>query len=148
MAEQKDDPGQTAKQMQSKRTTQLSGAAESFTTHDGADGKSGSRSGSADKGTAPVARRRQQYLIGFRSLPGMAAPTGDPFLERLAQMEGVDIVRRLPGGSQTAGTTSTVAAPVAAVPEILVARMDEQRGEALRQNAPPHVIVELKNDEK
>lgn len=143
MAEQKDDPGQTAKQMQSKRTTQLSGAAESFTTQDGADGKSGSRSGSADRGTAPVTRRRQQYLIGFRSLPGMASPTGDPFLEKLAQMEGVEIVRRLQGGSQTAGAASSVAAPAAAVPEIVVARMDEQRGEALRQNAPPHVIVEI-----
>ena len=143
MAEQKDDPGQTAKPMQSKRTTQLSGVTESFTAQDGTDGRSGSRSGSTDKGTAAVARRKQQYLIGFRSLPGMASPTGDPFLERLAQMEGVEIVRRLSGRSQTAAAASAVAAPAAAVPEILVARMDEQRGEALRQNAPPHVIVEI-----
>jgi subtilisin family serine protease len=35
------------------------------------------------------------------------------------------------------------ASPTTAAPEIVVARMDEQRGEALRRNAPPHVIVEL-----
>jgi subtilisin family serine protease len=39
--------------------------------------------------------------------------------------------------------TGTGAMPTAAAQEIIVARMDEQRGEALRQNAPPHVIVEI-----
>ncbi len=38
---------------------------------------------------------------------------------------------------------STTAAPTAMSSETVVVRMDEQRGEALRQNAPPHVIVEL-----
>src|SRR5882757_4264292 len=59
-------------------------------------------------------------------------------------MDGVGIARRQKGGAlQIAGTTPTAAAPATAVSEIVVARMDEQLGEALRQNAPPHVIVEI-----
>src|SRR5882757_5957980 len=59
-------------------------------------------------------------------------------------MDGVGIARRQKGGAlQIAGTTPTAAAPATAVSEIVVARMDEQRGEALRLNAPPHVIVEI-----
>jgi subtilisin family serine protease len=58
----------------------------------------------------------------------------DPFLERVSQMDGVEIVRRL---------SPTTAAPTPMSSETVVVRMDEQRGEALRQNAPPHVIVEI-----
>jgi subtilisin len=151
MAEQKDDPGQSAKLTQSKRATQAGGATEPFAAQNGTaqdrvtgDDSSGSRTGTADKASATVVRRKQRYLIGFRSLPGMALPPNDPFLERLAQMDGVEITRRLKGGGlQNAAMTSPGAAPSAAASEIVVARMDEQRGEALRQNAPPHVIVEI-----
>jgi subtilisin family serine protease len=73
-------------------------------------------------------RRKQRYLIGFRSLPGIMPPPGDPFLEKISQMDGVEIIRRLPASGNS---------------ETVVVRMDEQRGEALRLNAPPHVIVEL-----
>jgi len=38
--------------------------------------------------------------------------------------------------------TSNSTAPTATSSETIVVRMDEQRGEALRRNAPPHVIVE------
>src|SRR5258708_24545409 len=149
MAEQKDDPGQSAKLTQSKRATQASGATEPFAAQNGTaqdrvagEESSGSRTGTADKSSATVVRRKQRYLIGFRSLPGIALPPSDPFLERLAQMDGVEITRRLKGGAlQIAGIAPTGAAPTAAtsVSEIVVVRMDEQRGEALRQNAPPHV---------
>jgi subtilisin family serine protease len=165
MAEQKDDPGQAAKLTQSKRAAQAGGAPEPFAVQNGTaqdraataqdrvagDDGPGSKTGTADKNSATVVRRKQRYLIGFRSLPGIASPPSDPFLDRLAQMDGVEITRRLKGGgSQTAGMTPTGAMPtagvlptVAAREEIIVARMDEQRGEALRQNAPPHVIVEV-----
>src|ERR1700737_1397960 len=154
MAEQKDDPGQSAKPTQSKRATQASGATEPFAAQNGtaqdrvtADESSGSRSGTADKASATVVRRKQRYLIGFRSLPGIALPPGDPFLERLAQMDGVEITRRMKGmkggGLQNTGMTPAASALGTNVAEIVVARMDEQRGEALRQNAPPHVIVEI-----
>jgi len=151
MAEQKDDPGQAAKLTQSKRATQASGATEpsavqNETAQDRVTGddKSGSRTGTADKTTATVVRRKQRYLIGFRSLPGMASLSSDPFLERLAQLDGVEITRRLRGGGlQAPGTPPSATAPTTAAQEIVVARMDEQRGEALRQNAPPHVIVEV-----
>jgi hypothetical protein len=150
MAEQKDDPGQSAKLTQSKRATPTSGAAEPFAVQNGTaqdrvtgDEGSGSRTGTADKTSATVVRRKQRYLIGFRSLPGIALPPSDPFLERLAQMDGVEVTGRLKGGSlQSAGMASTAAAATSAS-EVVVVRMDEQRGEALRQNAPPHVIVEI-----
>jgi subtilisin family serine protease len=118
--------------------------------------------GAADKTSATVVRRKQRYLIGLRILTGIAASPNDPFLESLAQMEGVDIVRRIRGhernrdvqatpssaqaaasntGAQTAA--SGTAGSTMAAQEIIVVRMDEQRGEELRQNAPPHVIVEV-----
>src|ERR1700694_100493 len=130
MAEQKDDPGQSAKLTQSKRATRGSGATEPFAAQNGTaqdrvteDDSSGSRTGTADKTSATVVRRKQRYLIGFRSLPGIALPPSDPFLERLAQMDGVEITRRLKGvGVQTAGMTPTAPAPATAVSEIVVAR--------------------------
>jgi subtilisin len=151
MAEQKEDPGQAAKLTQSKRATQASGATEAFAAQNGTsqdrvtgDEGSGSRTGTADKNSATVVRRKQRYLIGFRSLPGIASPPSDPFLERLAEMDGVEITRRLKGsGLQSARMTPATAAPTTASQETVVALMDEQRGAALRQNAPPHVIVEV-----
>ena len=130
MAEQKDDPGQAAKSAQSKKSAPVGGASEQL--------------GTADKTPAAVVRRKQRYLIGFRSLPGIVPLPRDPFLEKLDQMEGVEIIRRL----RSAGSRDPAAMPIAAAPntsssEIVVARMDEQLGEVLRQNAPPHVIVEL-----
>jgi subtilisin len=144
MAEQKDDPGQTVKSAQSKRPTQAGGVNDAYTASDrvSANGP-GSSSATGDKTSATVVHRKQRYLIGFRSLPGIMSLPGDPFLKRLEQMEGVEIIRRLPGSiSQAPPIMSTMAAPTAMSSETVVVRMDEQRGEALRQNAPPHVIVE------
>jgi subtilisin len=137
MAEQKDELGQSAKLAQSRKAAQSSGATDQ-------EDKPGTTAGTADKTSATVVRRKQRYLIGFRSLPGHLSPSSDPFLDRLAQMDGVEIIRRLrrPTAPATA-MAPTTAAPTTMPPEILVARMDEQRGEALRQNAPPHVIVEI-----
>lgn len=136
MAEQKDDPGLAARP---KKATQSSGAAEQFAAAGGGE-RSGRPGSIGDKTSATVVRRKQRYLIGFRALPGAAPPPNDPFFERLAQMEGVEIIRRLRGRASEAGASAP--AEIAA-PEIVVARMDEQRGEALRLNAPPHVIVEI-----
>jgi subtilisin len=144
MAEQKDISGQTAKSAQSKRPTQTSpsnGEPDAFT--DRPDSASGAGSSAGDKASATVVRRKQRYLIGFRSLPGIMSLPSDPFFERLSQMDNVEIIRRLPGiAAQTSPLTSNATAPTAISSETLVVRMDEQRGEALRQNAPPHVIVE------
>jgi subtilisin len=144
MADQKDDPGHAARQNHSKKAAHSSGVTEQFAALDRAaqeriagDGPRAT-DGGADK-TATTVVRRQRYLVGFRSLPGMAPLPSDPFIERLAQMDGVEIIRRLRNRS----SQTPDAAPAAAFREIVVARMDEQRGEALRQNAPPHVIVEL-----
>src|SRR5882757_5788366 len=151
MAEQKDNLGQTAKSAQSKRpnqTSQSSGVPDAFAApdhlaDDRPDSAIGAGARAGDRASATVERRKQRYLIGFRSLPGIMSLPSDPFFERLAQMDNVEIIRRLPGnGVQATPLTSNAAAPAAMSSETVVVRMDEQRGEALRQNAPPHVIVE------
>lgn len=150
MAEQKDDPNQAAKLLQSKRTASTGGATDQSAAQErlasdrvAGEDRSGVSSGTADKTPATVVRRKQRYMIGFRALAGIAAQPSDPFLERLAQMDGVEIVRRLrPRGlAVTNGQVAATSSPNS-LQEILVVRMDEQRGEALRQNAPPHVVVE------
>jgi subtilisin len=151
MVEQKDDPNQAAKSVQSKRTASTGGATEQAAAPARAasdrvagDDRSGASAGGADKGSASVVRRKQRYLIGFRALAGFAAQPGDPFLDRLAQMEGVEIIRRLRTRRSSGAMDGPMAAvaPVSSLQEILVARMDEQHGEELRQNAPAHVVVE------
>jgi subtilisin family serine protease len=133
MAEQKDDPGQTARSAHTKKPSQAGGVAEDESSRAG------------DKTSATVVRRKQRYLIGFRSLPGIMSLPSDPFLERLAQMDGVEIIRRLPGLAtmDPMNPAAAVSSTTAVSSETVVVRMDEQRGEALRQNAPPHVIVEI-----
>ena len=152
MAEHKDNLGQTAISAQSKRpsqTTQTSGVPGAFAASDHLagdnrpDSATDAGTSAGDKTSAAVVRRKQRYLIGFRSLPGILSLPSDPFFERLAQMDNVEIIRRLPGfAAQATPLTSNPAAPTAMSSEIIVVRMDEQRGEALRQNAPPHVIIE------
>jgi subtilisin family serine protease len=128
MAEQKNDPGQAGK-LQSRRENQSAGTTEQSAV--------GTSAAGTDKTSDSVVRRKQRYMFGFRSLPGITSIPADPFLERLSQMDGVEIIRRMrPRRSQTLATTTPTE-------EIVVARMDERRGEALRQNAPPHVIVEV-----
>jgi len=114
MAEQKDDSVQTAKPLQSKQAPP------------------------ADP--VSVVRRKQRYLVGLRPTPGVSFTThGDAFLERLPQMEGVDVIRTL----QPRSSAASRAGHLDAAPDIVVVSMDEQRGEALRQHAPPHIIVEV-----
>src|SRR5260370_27339896 len=149
MAEQRDESsqGQTAKLAQSRKPTQSSGATEPFAASDrvSGDDRTGSATGIRDKTSATVVRRKQRYLIGFRSLPGIVLPPGDPFLERVSQMDGVEIIRRLPASGSPQVPPMTPAAPptttMSMSSETVAVRMDEQRGEALRHNAPPHVIV-------
>src|ERR1700733_3258321 len=125
MAERKDDPGQTAKLAQSRKTTQSSSATDRSAAQDrvAGDDRTGSTDGNADKTSATVERRKQRYLIGFRSLPGIMSPPGDPFLEKLAQMDGVEIIRRLRGLNSRAsamaptGTAQTTASSEIASPE-------------------------------
>jgi len=135
MAEQKDGPNQIGKLAQSKRDRV---APDGGTQEERAESTAASdKTSSSDKTSATLVRRKQRYLIGFRSLPGFTQQGHDPFLETLAQMGGVQIIRRL-------GSTGTAAVQPAAPPqEPVVALMDEQLGEALRQNAPAHVIVEI-----
>jgi subtilisin len=131
MAENKDDPGSATKLTQARKATQTQGATVDAPAHPTAAQDRGSASESTQESPAAVVRRRQRYLIGFRTLQGLAPLHPDPFLDRLSHMEGVDIIRRLRGNGSPAAQS-----------EVVVARMDEQRGEVLRMNAPPHVIFE------
>ena len=137
MAEQRDESGQGQKLAQSKKPPQSSSSMEPLAASDrvSGDDRTGSATGTRDRASATVVRRKQRYLIGFRSLPGIMSPPSDPFLERISQMDGVETIRRLPGPATAVPTTMPS--------ETVIVRMDEQRGEALRLNAPPHVIVEL-----
>jgi subtilisin len=127
MADQKDDTGQTGKFAQTKRATSSGSAPEQF-------------AGGEDRPAVTVARRKQRYLIGVRSLPGVTPMPIDAFLERLTLLDGVEIVRRL--RTRNLQSEAGPYAPLAAR-EVIVVQMDELRGEALRQNAPPQLIVEI-----
>jgi subtilisin family serine protease len=90
----------------------------------------------AAAGASP--RPARQYLIAVRSQPGFAASRPDALVEMLQQMEDVEIVRRLrPKGFKGLGPGVLPGAH-----EVIVARMDEQRAEALRQSAQGQVVVE------
>src|SRR3982074_647510 len=101
MAEHKDDLGQVAKLAQSRRATQSTGATEQVRAQEGVSQEritgaaDESTLGANDKASATVVHRKQRYMIGFRALPGITQLPSDPFLERLAQMEGVGNIRRL-----------------------------------------------------
>jgi subtilisin len=148
--EQKDDSVQAGKSAQfNKRATPPGGATERPVVSDRSSGerpapdRSATEAGAEDKSSTAkpsvtVLRRKQRYMIGFRPMPGIAANPNEPFLEKLALMDGVEIIRRLRPRSQTRAAGGTSVAR-----EIVVAQMDEQRGEALRQSAPPHVVVEI-----
>jgi len=141
MAEQKDDSVQTAKPLQTRKSAAASAPAETGVERVAAEGATHAPSaGGLDERTpVSVVRRRQRYLVGLRVTPGFALTmrrdeamrndggarnqrNQDAFLDRLQQMDGVDVIRHLP--------------------DLLVVSMDEQRGEALRRHAPPHIIVE------
>src|SRR5882757_7197082 len=135
MAEQKDDQSQAGgRSAPSKKTAQQAGASAASE-----GGAAAGAEGRADVGT--VTRRKQQYLIGIRPLPGFAPVSSDSILEKLKVMDEVEIVRRLHArGFQALAADSM---PMAGMQDIIVVRMDEQRGEALRQSAPPYLVVEV-----
>src|SRR6266700_4390941 len=122
MAEQRDESsqGQAAKLAQSRKPTQSSGATEPFAASDrvSGDDRTGSAIGTRDKTSATVVRRKQRYLIGFRSLPGIMSLPADPFLERVSQMDGVEVIRRLPGSASSPARPigPTTASPTTAAP--------------------------------
>lgn len=84
----------------------------------------------------PVESRKRQYLIAPRSVPGLAPMATDMIAAAIEMMPEVEVVKRIKPrvfGALAAGTGT---------PEVIVARMDERRGEELRQGSPPQVIVE------
>jgi subtilisin len=137
MAEQQqknnDHAGRSANPGGPKRT-QVSGQTAAGLNETSGLNKTGSDASEA----VTLARRKRQYLVAARVLPGLAASPANAIHESLKQMEDVEILRRLrPKGFKGLG-----AAVQPGAQEIIVVRMDDQRAEALRQSAPPHVVIE------
>jgi subtilisin family serine protease len=70
---------------------------------------------------------------------GIGWNSEDPFIEKLARMEGVEVIHRL--RPRTFRTPAAEAG--AAASEIVSVLADEQLGEVLRQGAPMHIVVEV-----
>jgi subtilisin family serine protease len=134
MSDSKDDAAQAARATQSRKPAQGTNS-----TDTGGDQAAGVRGSVENRLTATVSRRKQRYLIGLRTMPGVVAGQSEAFLDRLSVMEGVQIVRKL----RPRGSPAYSAEGITSVQDIVIAQMDEQRGAALRQHAPPHVIVEI-----
>ncbi len=146
MADQKDDPAHAPRPGQSKKPTQAHNSLDNGerglgvragTAHDGSQ-TNVDETPVDEKPPASVVRRKLRYLIGLRSMPGMASGQIDAFLDRLSLMEGVQTVRKL----RPRGGPAYDGAEFISTQDIVVVQMDEQRGEALRQHAPPQIIVE------
>ncbi|MDB5482137.1 MAG: Peptidase and in, kexin, sedolisin, partial [Caulobacteraceae bacterium] len=89
-------------------------------------------------GAAATSGQARQYLIAVRPRTGFASSRPDALGEMLQQMEEVEVVRRLhPRGFKGLG-----AGVLPGTQEIIVARMDEKRADALRQSALGQVVVE------
>jgi subtilisin len=123
----------TRDQSQSRQTPQAAG-------EPGAKAASTEASTSAfDIGAAgTVGSRRRQYLIGNRPLPGVASVPTELIVQKLQAMEDAEIVRRQrprPSGALPSGAMQPAS-------EIIVIRVDQQRGEELRRSAAPNIIIE------
>lgn len=141
MSDPKDEQAQAAKVTQAKKPSP--GGNSLDTGGDHAAGVRGATRtalhGVGERPTTTVTRRKQRYLVGLRSVPGVVLGQSEAFLDRLALMEGVQIVRKLRARSSPAYT----AEGSTSAHDIVIVQMDEQRGEALRQHAPPQIIVEV-----
>lgn len=94
---------------------------------------------SAAAGSENLQARPRLYLIAPRVTGQFQPMSTDQLAEALTNMPGVRIhhrIKRRGFGALSAG------GPGAAVGDILVAEMSLEKGEALRANAPPNVIVE------
>jgi len=119
-----------------KRTTQAAGETPAGLNETGPNETGPNETWGGASGI--LTRRKRQYLIAIRTLPGFAASPANSVHETLKQMEDVEILRRLhPKGFKGLGAGAQPGAQ-----EIIVVRMDDQRAETLRQSAPPHVVIE------
>lgn len=118
-------------------------AASRLTSHKKTPAANAGNPAAAGDEITTVTRRKRQYLIGIRSwahtygTPGFAPLPVDSVLEQLRTMGEVEIVRRI-----RARGFQPLASDASGAQDIIVVRMDEQRGEALRLSAPPYLVVE------
>lgn len=131
MAEQvkNSDPGQLANSGASKRSTQ------------GASDPSPERNGLRSGAPAILPRRKRQYVVAVRPVAGSAVSPTDAIHDSLQKIEGVEILRRI-STRGFRGLGAGVALAGQGIQDVLVVRMDDQRAEALRQSAPPQVVIE------
>jgi subtilisin len=96
------------------------------------------KSASDNGGAETIGSRKGQYLIGSRPVPGLASVPIDLIVQKLGEMEEVEIVKRI----RPRRSEGSAGAEAQLTSEILVVRMDERRSEALRQGAAPNVVIE------
>ncbi len=130
------DPNQAS----SGRAPQAAGTAGAKSSPD-ANAAAATDSSTAKRPFVPaqVATRTARFMVASRPVPGQLQPMAvDTINEALDGMPGVTVVRRLT--SRGLGVLS--AGPGSGAADVIVAEMTPERGEALRANAPPGVIVE------
>jgi hypothetical protein len=108
MIKQKDEPAPEGKSGQAKRASPSGASQEQSGGGYDSAGRSatdreaerpptlgaGDRS-SATRASVALSRRKRRYLIGRRSMMGIAWNAEDPYIEKLALMEGVEVIHRL-----------------------------------------------------
>ena len=116
----------------------------------GSTGGRSARGGSGEGGNIPVTPRKRRYLVAKRPIPaGLQAvtaamqPMNDQQIENELRSLGADIIKeikpRAPGGF---GMLAASGMDPVAMPGIIVAELDMEKGEQLRRSASASVIVE------
>jgi subtilisin len=96
------------------------------------------KSASEEGGAGTVMSRRRQYLIGSRPMLGAGPVPTELIVQKLNEMQDVEIIRRL----RPRPTEATSSGGMQSAAEIISVRMDERRGEELRRTAAPNLVIE------
>lgn len=99
------------------------------------------RADSSNNGDHAVGERQRRYLIAPRVVQGVLQPMStDVIATAIENMPDVKILRRV--RSTGLGTFGAGVAAGSGMPEVIVAEMPIDRGEALRASAPANVVIE------
>jgi subtilisin family serine protease len=85
-----------------------------------------------------VGARKLHYLITTQIVEGLAPLAADVVEDSIKSLPDVELIKTM----APRGLAQVLSAGVLGPPKVMVARMTEQRFEALKQTAPPQVILE------
>lgn len=137
MADNTDNPGGPPKKAAPPAGERRPGGAEP------AEGNGAARPAAATTAVpaSPVGPRRKQYLIATRRIMGVAPMSTDMVAGSLNRFDDVEVVKRVAPRSLGAFSLGGPAEGTG-TPEIIVARMPEERGFDLMSTAGPGMVVE------